>query len=353
MRGRRRHTGATALVAVSVVLAVGCTGGDDPGPPVGLITETPTTSAPIQVNPEARASLYLVTDETLYGVDPTRFPSPPASAIDSSSVGLHLDFPFQTAGIARGANGAVVAISQGDRTALIDSAGRVARTVTVSAKEIGDPSAARIELLEAEGAAGRVYVAGRYARPGQADFGSFVLTFGPRLEVQAVRLLPHVVQSVAADERGAVALLSDGEVIEVASGRVLLRPTYRMAAEATSVRRDSAGGLWVGVGQNDRAYLLTPSGKEAALPTRALPYNIVALPSGAVAVVCSGTSEVIITTAAHEVRRVKVPRSAQRAVLANGSLHVLSAGEWSLSTIALDTFNVVVRPLAEGTALIA
>lgn len=346
--GRRGGRWALSLV-LPVVLATSCTHGTG-HPPSTLQSNTPEpTSSTATLVAGAHADLYVVHDDNLEGLDVSRLRAGQPALPDALASHATVPGAYDIARLGSG----LLAIDPHDTIMLVDPAsGRLERTVNVTASLLQEPAVTSLILDEADSTPDRktTYVAGRFGRPNDRLFYGFVLGFDPQLKVTSIRKFNDVVQRLAADERGAVAVLAEGDVVDAVSGATLKKPTYERAKEAIAIRR-VAGRLWLAVGDNGNPFLLTPQGKVVLPSPRAYPIALVAIPGGMV-VICQGVDAVYLVTGT-TVRTVKIPQTGAGAVLLGKMLYVLSAGSDKLTRINLDDLTTEEYGMPQVTALVA
>jgi hypothetical protein len=311
------------------------------------VTTATVTTTP---RPGEHADLYVNHDDDLEGLDVARLrPGRPALP---EALATHVTLPPSTYDITRLA-GRILAMSDKGSVALVDPInGKVVRSLEVTPQMLDEPTFTSLILDETESTPDQAtaYVAGRFGRPGQRAFAGFVIGFDSQLKVTTARTFDDVVQNLAADAHGAVALLTEGAVVDAVTGATLRQPTYARAKEAMAVRRTD-GGLWIAVGERGKPFLLTPKGK-VVLPTNdALPIALVAIPGG-VAVVSQGVDAVYIVTGT-QVRTVTVPQTGAGAVLVGSALYILSAGNDTMTRINLSDLTTAEYAMPPASALVA
>ena len=352
-----RRGGRRRLFALPVVLAlVSCTNG--PSEPLGFETASPpwATSASVTPVPGAEADFYVVHDDDMEGFDSTKLrPGQPAT---DTALASHVRLPGGVYDIARLGN-RLLAMTDKGKVMLVDpSTGKVEQEITVAPAMLGEQTFTSLILDETESTPDRAtaYVAGRFARPNQRAFVGFVLGLDARLTITTTRkFADDIVQDLAADELGAVALLTSGLVADAVTGETLRKPDYERASSAIAVRRTKAG-LWIAVGNRDnggntKPFVLTPDGPIELPAAEASPILLNPIPEG-VAVICQSVDAVYVVSG-KTLRTVTVPQSGAGAVLLGEALYVLSAGSDRLTRIDLSDLSTDEFVMPSVSTLIA
>lgn len=344
------------MFALPVVLAlVACTNTEEP---LAFETASPpwATSASVTPVPGAEADFYVVHDDDTEGFDSEKLrPGQPAT---DTALASHARLPGGVYDIAR-LGYRLLAMTDKGKVMLMDPVtGKVEREVTVAPGMLGEQTFTSLILDETESTPDRstAYVAGRFGRPNQRAFVGFVLGFDARLTITTARkFADDIVQDLAADELGAVALLTAGTVADAVTGQTLRKPDYERASSASAVRRTRAG-LWIAVGNRDagenaKPFVLTPDGPIDLPTAEASPILLTPIPRG-VAVVCQSVDAVYIVTG-KRLRTVRVPQSGAGAVLLGKALYVLSAGSDRLTRVDLSDLSTDEYPMPAVSTLIA
>ena len=192
------------------------------------------------------------------------------------------------------------------------------------------------------------YIAGHFGRPGEAAFTGFVLTVDADLRVLHKPKFADVVQDLAADPGVPSPSSPTEQSSTLRPARRSARRDYPDAVDALSVRRDRAGGLWIGVNTETAHYVLTPTGR-VDVPEGGSPDVLVAVP-GAMAVLCDDVARTFfIDSRTLAMRAAAVPRSAAHGVLVGDTLWVLSAGADTLTAVRLPSLATTTYDLPEGS----
>lgn len=230
--------------------------------------------------------------------------------------------------------------------------GKSAKSLKVEPAMLDEPVFSDLQLDEADAVRGGnvAYVAGHFGRPGERAFTGFVLGFDMRLQVTSARKFGHVVQNLAADQEGAVAILTEGTVVDVLSGKTLRKADYERASEGIAVRRIGPD-LWIAVGDHGNTFVLAPHGKIVMPSPAALPVTLIPVPDG-VAVISQGVDAVYVITS-RNLRTVTVPQSGADGVLLGDTLYVLSGGSDVLTAIRFPDLSTATYALPPVSTLLA